>query len=369
MGAVIGAAIGAAMGAVMGARGAVAPIAMLGPMVRARILLAALVAAPPLLAGCQTNPYTGRTTLNVFSEGQEASLGAEAYQQIVSQEKVVSSGPAWDQVRRVSMRLAQVANKPDFDWEVVLIDSPQVNAWCLPGGKMGVYTGILPVTRSDEGLAVVMGHEVSHALARHGGRRMTEGLGMSIVQELLAVGLSGVGGGVQEGVLASFGMLSQGGVVLPFSRADETEADQIGLRLMAEAGFDPREAPRFWQRMIDATGGGGPPEFLSTHPSPETRIAQLEEWMPEAMEIYQRAKSGSASGGAAAPPASGSTSAAASTAAASPSSVPVPPLPSKPTAPKTPSATGAPAKDSDAPVPPVKPAAGSTPKIPSGGGE
>lgn len=252
------------------------------------------IAAAAALSACQTNPYTGRKTVNLLSANQEMSLGEEAFAEIKSTEKLITSGAQYEQVKRVAGKIANAAdelarkrgNKPSFAWEVVLIDSPEANAWCLPGGKMGVYTGILPITQSDAGLGVVLGHEVAHAVSHHGGRRVTENIGMQAAALLADVGLSNASGGTRQAVQTALGVGSKVGVALPFSRADESEADRIGLILMAVAGFDPREAPEFWKRMATMSKGGQPPQFLSTHPSHETRIAELQKWMPEAQQYY-----------------------------------------------------------------------------------
>jgi metalloendopeptidase OMA1, mitochondrial len=187
----------------------------------------------------------------------------------------------------VGLAIAGAADEPSFEWDVVLIESPEINAWCLPGGKMGVYTGILPVTQSDEGLAVVMGHEVAHAVSHHGGRRVSEALGYEMVAAILDAGLSGTSAATRELALRSFGVSTTLMGSLPFSRSDESEADHIGLILMAKAGYDPREGPRLWQRMMQMAGGSGMPEFLSTHPNPETRIKDMEAWMPDALQHYE----------------------------------------------------------------------------------
>src|SRR5262245_30465301 len=250
-----------------------------------------------ILGACQTNPYTGRQTVNLLSEQEEASLGEQAYAETKAKEKphIITSGAQFDQVQRVAKAIANASDdlarkrgeKPSFQWECILIDSPQVNAWCLPGGKMGVYTGILPVTQTDAGLAVVLGHEVAHAVSRHGGRRVTEGMLTEYAQQAVAAGFSSSSPTTQTALMQAMGMGSQLAVALPFSRTDESEADHVGLILMASAGYDPKEAPKFWQRMSSKAGGSAPPEFLSTHPSDETRIQNLNKWIPEAEQYYK----------------------------------------------------------------------------------
>jgi metalloendopeptidase OMA1, mitochondrial len=263
-------------------------------------------------ASCQTVPYTGRSQLNLVSQNEEIQLGVQAYQEVRKdpKTKLITSGAQYDMVQRVAKAIAAAADRDaksrgaelGFQWEAILIDSPTVNAWCLPGGKMGVYTGILPVTQSEAGLAVVMGHEVSHAVARHGAERMTQGSFAQAVDAGLSVGLSRSSASTRSAVMGGFGVFANYGVLLPFSRTHESEADHIGLILMAEAGYDPREGPKLWQRMLQASGSG-PMEILSTHPSPETRIQDMEHWMPEILEKYYKpAAGGHPSGGAAAKP-------------------------------------------------------------------
>ena len=244
----------------------------------------------------QEVPMTGRTQLVDISREQEAALGLQSYQEILSQSQVVPAGPEVDAVRAIGTRLVRAAqqqlpNVPwdSFDWEFNLINSDQANAFCLPGGKVAVYTGILPITANAIGLAAVMGHEIAHAIARHGAERMATQRLVQMGSMAAGMSLGDMDPGTQRMVMAAIGAGAQYGVLLPFSRDHETEADQIGLMLAAGACFDPREAPRLWERMGQASGGGAQPsEFMSTHPSHGTRIRQLEEWMPQAMEVYQR---------------------------------------------------------------------------------
>ncbi|HEV7733355.1 MAG TPA: M48 family metallopeptidase [Candidatus Binatia bacterium] len=248
----------------------------MGPRVRWALAALAVVAA------CAKVPYTGRSQLILVSSQQEAQMGAQAFQQVVTESRVVTSPNVVAPVDDVGRRLAAVANRPDFQWQFVVIDdSAQVNAFCLPGGKVAVYTGILPVAQDTNGLAVVMGHEIAHALARHGAERMSQ----AAVAE---AGGAVLGAATQsQAVMAAYGLGAQYGVLLPYGRSQESEADRIGLLLMAQAGYDPRAAIGFWERM-GKTGGGGAPEFLSTHPSHGTRTQQLQEWMPEALALYEK---------------------------------------------------------------------------------
>ncbi|MGB6230277.1 MAG: M48 family metallopeptidase [Litorimonas sp.] len=233
-------------------------------------------------------PFTGRSQLRTMDVTQEMQLGLQSYQQILSDSQVVASGPIVDTVRDIGVRIARAAapEDPGFDWAFNVIDSPQVNAFALPGGYTAVYTGIIPVAENEDGLAVIMGHEVAHALAHHGAERMANQNLTRIVGTGVAMGAGGMDPGAQQAVMQAFGVGSQYGFALPFSRSHESEADYIGLILMARACYDPREAPRLWERMAAASGGAAPPEFQSTHPSPETRIADFQQWMPEAVAIY-----------------------------------------------------------------------------------
>ncbi len=249
-------------------------------------LLAILGTAP--LTGCRTVPETGRLQYNILSEAQENQLGADAYRQVLETNEISSDTRMTEIVRRVGERISRVANKPEFEWEFNLIDSPQVNAFCLPGGKIAVYTGILPIMDNEAGMAAVMGHEVAHALARHGGERVSQGMTVQVITEVMGAGMKNANPQARDGILKGFGVITQYGVLLPFSRSHELEADSWGLKLAAQAGYDPREAVALWQRM-EAASQGKPPEFMSTHPSEQHRINDLQELMPAAMQLYDSA--------------------------------------------------------------------------------
>lgn len=241
-----------------------------------------------LVAGCSRVPITGRRTFNIIPDSQAMALGADTYQQILSKSDLVRSGPDHERVVRVGRRIAEVSHQPNLPWEFNLIDEPKtVNAFCLPGGKVAVYTGILPVTQSDAGLAVVMAHEIAHAIAEHGSERMTDQLAFQVGQIGLETLLQQKSEATRGLVMAAYGAGGTIGILLPFSRKQESEADHIGLVYMARAGYDPHEAPEFWRRMDAASSGGRPPEFLSTHPAPETRVRQIEKLIPEAMKEYR----------------------------------------------------------------------------------
>jgi len=251
------------------------------------------------LAGCETNPYTGRSQLLMTSVDQEMQMGAQAYGQVKSDPKMhqAQDPREIEPVRRVASHIVEAAKRSKyaemaqrFQWEVIVIkDDKTMNAFALPGGKIAVYTGIFPVARTEAGLAAVLGHEVVHALARHGAERMSQGQLMNAALQVAgaAAGAAGGEGMMSKAAMAALGAGAQVGVLLPFSRKHESEADYIGILLAADAGYDPRESVSLWERMGQLSRGGGPSEFLSTHPSHETRIDQLKKWMPEAMGIYQ----------------------------------------------------------------------------------
>ncbi len=225
-----------------------------------------------------------------MSVEQESALGFQTYRQVLSQSRTVDSGPELDMVRRVASRLANATGPSGqaFQWQVSLIQDPQVNAFCLPGGKIVVYTGIVPVAQNEAALATVMGHEMAHATSRHGAQRVFQQNLAQTAMTGIAVSLSDMDYDKQRAVMGALGAGAQFGILMPFGRKHESEADEIGLMYMARAGYDPQESIRFWERMEQA-GGNSPPEFLSTHPSHGTRIAQLQALMPKAMEEYRKA--------------------------------------------------------------------------------
>ena len=240
-----------------------------------------------LLVACAKVPITNRTQLILLPRAFEMQLGASAYLSILESEKVSKNKHYARTVTRVGQRIAAVSHTPNLKWQYTVFDNDKlVNAFALPGGKIGVYTGMMPVAKTDAGLATVMAHEVAHATARHGGERLTLGILLEMGSAALASAMKKKDEKTQSRVLAAYGIGSTLVVALPFSRKQESEADRIGLIYMAKAGYDPREAIPFWERM-GAAGRGAPPEFLSTHPGYRTRIKNLRKWMPEAMEYYE----------------------------------------------------------------------------------
>ena len=235
------------------------------------------------------NPETGRKSHVGLSTEQESALGLQSYRQVLAQSQSIDSGPEFEMVRRVSTRLAKATGAAgnEFDWQESLIRDNQVNAFCLPGGKIVVYSGILPVAQNEAALATVLGHEMAHATSRHGAQRVLQ---QNLAQTALtgiAVSLSDMDYNKQRAVMGALGAGAQFGVLMPFGREHESEADHIGLIYMARAGYDPQESIRFWERM-ERSGGAQPPEFLSSHPSHGHRIQQLQAWMPQALEEYRK---------------------------------------------------------------------------------
>tara|TARA_Y100000815_G_scaffold275575_1_gene314748 strand:+ start:70116 stop:70931 length:816 start_codon:yes stop_codon:yes gene_type:complete len=248
--------------------------------------------ATVLFLSCSTNPFTGKKTLALVPNSQLFPMAFQQYNQFLSENNVVTGTPEAQMVTRVGQKIAVAAERylnangyagylKNYEWEYNLVNDPTVNAWCMPGGKIVFYTGILPIADGEAGIAAIMGHEVAHALANHGQQRMSAG-------QLQALGA--VAGNLalskdpknQQIFNQAYGIGSTVGVMLPFSRSHESEADQIGLYLMAIAGYDPIEAADLWRRMKANSGGQAPPEFLSTHPSSDTRINNITNWAPQA---------------------------------------------------------------------------------------
>lgn len=249
------------------------------------------------LLACTTNPITGRKSLQIADDQELAATALQQYRQTLNESKVITGTAQANSVKNVGTRIKNAAEKyyagigrqadlANYSWEFNLIQDDQMNAWCMPGGKVAVYSGILPVTKTDTGLAVVLGHEVSHALAGHGNERISQAM------------IAQYGGAILGGTISN----SQWAAVfekaypvgaqvalLKYGRNQELEADKMGLYLMAMAGYDPREAQPFWQRMEAASSGGSTPEFLSTHPNPDTRRSDIAQNLPQALEYYKAA--------------------------------------------------------------------------------
>ena len=223
----------------------------------------------------------------LVSEQEENALGLKAYQDVMKKEKPSTDAKLNTMVTRIGTRISSVANKPDYNWQFTVIqDDKTANAFCLPGGKVAVYTGILPYTKTEAGLAFVIAHEVAHAIARHGGERMSQQLLVQLGQQGLNIAIANKSPVAVEAFNTGYGMASTVGVILPFSRQQETEADQIGIILMAKAGYDPHAAPTFFEQMLAHSDKQTTPAFLSTHPADQQRIRKIKEFIPEAMKYY-----------------------------------------------------------------------------------
>lgn len=253
------------------------------------------------LVSCSTVPLTGRRQLDLIPSSQILTMSFSQYDQVLAQEKIVTNTDEARTVKSVGNNIAVAVESflkqngyqeeaGRFEWEFNLIQGDQVNAWCMPGGKVAFYTGIMPICKDDAGVAVVMGHEVAHAVAEHGSERMSQGLVQQLGGVALAVALSEKPQQTQQLFMTAYGLGSTVGYMLPHSRKQESEADKLGLIFMAIAGYDPREAPQFWERMASQSGGAAPPEFMSTHPSHSTRINNLNRYMKEALKYYNPSK-------------------------------------------------------------------------------
>jgi predicted Zn-dependent protease len=253
-----------------------------------RICLALLL----LVVACKTSPYTGRSQLLFYSEKQMVGLGAKTYLDMTDPKKVKVSTDArlTEPLVRVGRAISQAANKPDYQWEFKLIDDPKTaNAWALPGGKIAFYTGIYPIVEDEAGMAIVMGHEVMHALLQHSNERMSQQVAAAAAMTAAAIGTRNMDSGERAALLGALGVGATVGVILPYSRKHETESDEQGLYLAAKAGYDPEASVAVWERMAELSGGKRPPEFLSTHPDVRRRIENMKKWMPRAKQIYAAA--------------------------------------------------------------------------------
>jgi len=263
-----------------------------------RRILTLFIAASTIVA-CSTNEITGRRQLRLVSEQELQGMASQQYQQFMNENRVVASGDRdAAMVRRVGSRIANAVTQyfnskgigdqlQGYKWQFNLVQDNSANAWAMPGGKVAVYTGLLPITQNEAALAVVLGHEVAHAVLAHGNERMSQGLAQQLGGVALSVALANRPAATQNLFLQAYGLGSQVGVLLPFSRKQELESDRYGLIFAAMAGYNPREAVPLWQRMERASNGQKPPEFLSTHPSEGRRIEQLQQYMPEALKYYK----------------------------------------------------------------------------------
>lgn len=258
-----------------------------------------ILSAVTLFTACSQNAITGRNQLSFYSEDELRTTAQAQYRQFLTESKVVSTSSSKDaeMVQRIGRRLVQAINTyyaqkgfsaelQGYNWEYNLVQSNEVNAWCMPGGKIVVYTGLLPIAQNEAALAAVMGHEIAHALAKHSNERLSQSAIQQMGGQVVGTAVSGKSAAMQAAINTAYGIGSQVGALLPFSRKQELEADKFGLIFCAMAGYNPQEAIGLWERMSKA-GGGNTPEILSTHPAEATRIAKLKEMMPEALKYYQ----------------------------------------------------------------------------------
>ena len=252
-----------------------------------------------MITGCATVPITGRSQLNLISDVEMNSMSFSQYDQVLASSTLSKNVVEVNRIKKIGRRIQKAVEDyfqlkglsqqlSGYVWDFNLIESEEMNAWCMPGGKVAFYTGILPLCRDDAGVAVVMGHEIAHAIAKHGSERMSHGLLLQMGGMAISEAVKNKPEETQALYMTAFAVGSQFGAMLPYSRKHESEADHLGLIFMAMAGYDPRSAPAFWQRMA-AAGGDKPPEFMSTHPSDATRVRQLNEQMAEALQYYRPA--------------------------------------------------------------------------------
>ena len=263
-----------------------------------KICLYFIIVAALILQYCATVPVTGRKQLSIIPGPTMLSMSLQQYDEVLKSSKLSQNQQQTQMVKRVGVRIQHAveqyftennmaAELKNYAWEFNLVESKEVNAWCMPGGKVVVYTGILPITQDETGLAVVMGHEIAHAIAGHGNERMSQGLLTELGGMALMKALEQKPEQTKQLWMTAFGAGAQFGIILPYSRLHENEADHLGLVFMAMAGYDPSKAVEFWQRMAAMKEGQAPPEFMSTHPSDETRIKKIRALIPEAMKYYK----------------------------------------------------------------------------------
>jgi predicted Zn-dependent protease len=266
-------------------------------MVRLKMRGAAVLMLALVIAACSTVPVTGRKQLSLIPQSEMLATSYTQYGEFLKSNKLSTNAQQAQMVKDVGVKIQRAvetyfaqkglsASLANYKWEFNLVESKDVNAWCMPGGKVVVYTGILPVTKTEAGLAVVMGHEIAHAVAEHGSERMSQEMVAQLGGAALSVALQNQPEKTKTLWSTVFGVGAQYGVLLPFSRTHESEADHLGLVFMAMAGYNPNEALSFWTRMAQSSGGASVPEFMSTHPSDETRINDIKALLPEAMQYY-----------------------------------------------------------------------------------
>jgi predicted Zn-dependent protease len=268
-------------------------------MRKLKYFILVILTSSTLFLSCSTVPLTGRSQLNMIPSSEMLTMSFQQYDEFLKESKLSANQIEVNMVKSVGGKIRSAVEKymksnnlsdrlSGYKWEFNLVEDEQVNAWCMPGGKVVVYTGILPVTQDETGLAVVMGHEIAHAIAEHGNERMSQQLLQQVGAVGLMVAMKEEPAETQALWLGVYGVGTTVGIMLPYSRTHESEADHLGLIFMAMAGYDPHAAPDFWKRMAAGKQGGSPPEFLSTHPSDQTRIDDITSWIPEAMKYYKK---------------------------------------------------------------------------------
>ena len=252
-----------------------------------------------MINSCSIVPLTGRRQLNMIPDSTMLSMSYQQYDDFLNTNKKSTNTQQTEMVKKTGLKIQKAVEKyladngladriDGYNWEFNLVESPEQNAWCMPGGKVVIYSGILPLTKTETGLAVVMGHEIAHAIAEHGNERMSQQMLVQMGGTALSTALQTKPAETQQMWMKVYGLGAQYGAVLPYSRLQESEADKLGLIFMSIAGYDPREAVPFWQRMGENKNGQAPPEFMSTHPADETRIRKIKEDLPEALKYYKK---------------------------------------------------------------------------------
>lgn len=268
-------------------------------MIKRNLILIGLLIVSIFTHSCSTVPVTGRSQLHLIPSSQIMAMSFSQYDEFLKANKISQDAQQTAKVKNVGKKIQSAVERyfkennmsehlKGYNWEFNLVESQDVNAWCMPGGKVVFYTGILPICKDENGIAVVMGHEIAHAVAEHGGERMSQGLIAQLGGIGLSLALEKYPEQTQNLWMTAYGIGAQLGVLLPFSRLHESEADHLGLIFMAMAGFEPNYAVEFWQRMASQKSNSAPPEFLSTHPSDQTRINNLKKLMPEALQYYKK---------------------------------------------------------------------------------
>ena len=248
-----------------------------------------IVVSAFFIIGCETVPFTGRSQLMLTSPSEEAQLGEQAWREVLSQNRVSGNSKYNIALKRVGANLAKAANKPDYKWEFLVFENTEPNAFCLPGGKVGVYSGLFQYTANDAELSAVVGHEIGHAIARHGGERMSQSAVQEAGAQAVATTLNGKSAGTLQAAMIAYSAGTNLGVMLPYSRTHEYEADKLGLVFMSKAGYNPNAAITFWQKFGQLSQTGTIGEFFSTHPMSEKRIEEMRAYLPTALGMYNTA--------------------------------------------------------------------------------